>query len=102
MNMLQSTQANPSWPGDCRNVGRWLQHYLDGELEPTLTTMVQAHLETCEVCGLEFETYRKIKSALRDASMHSPELVSHQMVLQRLRRFAMNSFVTPVFTKRGR
>jgi anti-sigma factor RsiW len=73
---------------NCHELGQWLQHYLDGELESTLGAQVEEHLETCVRCGLEFDTYSRIKSALHDASGQSPELVEDQVALRRLRRFA--------------
>jgi anti-sigma factor RsiW len=73
---------------NCHEVGQWLQHYLDGELEPVVSAQVEEHLETCVRCGLEFDTYSRIKTALHDASALSPELIEDQIALHRLRRFA--------------
>lgn len=72
----------------CHELGQWLQHYLDGELEAPLTSQVEDHLKTCVRCGLEIDTYTRIKSALHDASGHSPALIDDEIALQRLRRFA--------------
>ena len=51
-------------PADCREVGRVLQGYLDGEVEPDFAAKIDAHLEACRDCGLEAETYNRIKSSL--------------------------------------
>ena len=49
----------------CPEVGRLLQHYLDRELDdPNEIDALAAHLDECERCGLEADTYRHIKEAL--------------------------------------
>jgi anti-sigma factor RsiW len=72
----------------CHEVGQWLQHYLDGELEPGVTAQVEEHLETCVRCGLEYDTFSRIKTALHEASSDSPELIGDEIALRRLRQFA--------------
>lgn len=72
----------------CHALGQWLQHYLDDELDAPLATQVAKHLETCVRCGLEFEAYVRIQSALRDATAHSPTLRPDDVAVQRLRQFA--------------
>ena len=49
---------------DCRAVARVLQTYLDGDLDDDFAAKIGAHLDACKHCGLEFETYRQIKSSL--------------------------------------
>lgn len=55
-------------PGEalsCPEVGRLLQRFLDGELsDDNEIDMLAAHLDDCKRCGLEADTYRKIKEAL--------------------------------------
>jgi anti-sigma factor RsiW len=48
----------------CRQAGRLLQSYLDGELDEVTARRVAGHLEDCRRCGLEAATYTAIKSAL--------------------------------------
>ena len=72
----------------CHAMGRWLQHYLDGELDLTTSQEVQDHLLTCVRCGLEFETYTKIKDALQNSSQKSSFLIDDEVTLEGLRRFA--------------
>jgi anti-sigma factor RsiW len=72
----------------CHEVGQWLQSHLDGELDASLTAQVEDHLETCVRCGMEIETYARIKRALHEAAGHSPFLIEDEVALQRLRRFA--------------
>lgn len=69
-------------PMSCEEVGRWLQHYLDRELDDRRSTRLAAHLEDCRRCGLEADTYRRIKQSL--AEQQSP--VSAE-ALKRLREF---------------
>lgn len=54
----------PSEPLDCHAVGELLQHYLDDELDPKRSELIAAHLEDCRRCGLEAETYERIKRTL--------------------------------------
>ncbi|WP_234353225.1 anti-sigma factor family protein [Streptomyces ardesiacus] len=63
-------------------VARVLQAYLDGEADEVTARRVAAHLEDCRRCGLEAETYQKIKSALSRRAVPEPEAV------ERLRGFA--------------
>lgn len=53
-------------PMNCHEVGQVLQHYLDGELDPARSARLAAHLEECRRCGLEADTYRRIKHSLAD------------------------------------
>ena len=73
-------------PGDtlsCPEVGRLLQRFLDDELGDEIEIELLAdHLEACKRCGLEAETYQKIKDAL--ASRRTP--VPRESV-DRLREF---------------
>ncbi len=49
---------------NCREVGRVLQSYLDNDVEPDFAEKIGAHLEACKDCGLEAETYDRIKTTL--------------------------------------
>jgi anti-sigma factor (TIGR02949 family) len=53
-----------SAPMDCREVGRLLQRYLDGELDEHRSRRLAGHLEDCRRCGLEATTYEQIKATL--------------------------------------
>lgn len=48
----------------CRQVQQLVQSYLDGELHGPEVDKLTAHLHQCERCGVEAETYRRIKAAL--------------------------------------
>ncbi len=54
----------PDTPASCREVGRVLQHHLDGVVDDDYAKIIAEHLEECRRCGLEYETYRTIKEAL--------------------------------------
>lgn len=66
----------------CREVGKVLQSYLDGELDEVLARRVTRHLEMCRRCGMSAETYVAIKRALRRSAGSPP-----QDALDRLRAF---------------
>lgn len=66
----------------CRDVGKVLQSYLDGELDEVLARRVTRHLEMCRRCGMSAETYVAIKEALRRSTGSPP-----QDALDRLRAF---------------
>ena len=69
-------------PKDCMRVGKVLQQYLDGELDATTASEVLSHLEECKNCGLEAETYRRLKSSVGRSGEPDVE------ALDRLRAFA--------------
>lgn len=70
-------------PLSCPEVGRLLQRFLDGELtQEAEVEMLSAHLDECKRCGLEADTYRKIKRALADRLTPVP-----QESVDRLRSF---------------
>jgi anti-sigma factor RsiW len=50
----------------CAEVGMILQHYLDGELDDTRARRLAHHLDDCRRCGLEADTYERIKVSLAD------------------------------------
>ena len=60
-------------PMTCEEVGTWLQHYLDHELDERGSGRLAAHLEDCKRCGLEAETYERIKHSLADARPAVPD-----------------------------
>ena len=51
-------------PLDCHAVGELLQQYLDGHVDAERARRISEHLEDCRRCGLEAETYQRIKAAL--------------------------------------
>lgn len=69
-------------PMTCGEVGEWLQHYLDGELDDRRSERLAAHLEDCRRCGLEVDTYQRIKDSL---AAHQPSVPADS--LARLREF---------------
>jgi anti-sigma factor RsiW len=67
----------------CRQVGRLLQAYLDGELRDARAVLIADHLDACLRCGLEAGTYRWLKEQL--AGLTAGDDVRQ---LERLRDFA--------------
>ncbi|MDJ0768792.1 MAG: zf-HC2 domain-containing protein [Ilumatobacter sp.] len=67
----------------CPEVGRLLQQFLDGELDrDSEISSLADHLEECKRCGLEADTYRKIKQALASRRAEVPP-----ESVERLRQF---------------
>lgn len=70
----------------CRRVAKRLPLYLDGELDEVTRVTIAEHLTTCSACGLELETYTRVKAVLaRGAVVDAAE---DGATLERLRRFA--------------
>ncbi|HEV8624022.1 MAG TPA: zf-HC2 domain-containing protein [Acidimicrobiia bacterium] len=57
----------------CKEVGKILQSYLDGELDELWARRVARHLEDCRRCGMAAETYAEIKQSLRRFADPLPE-----------------------------
>lgn len=56
----------------CIEIGRQIQTYLDGGLDPAAAAKVSGHLHACRRCGLTAEDYRRLKSALAETSAPMP------------------------------
>lgn len=54
-------------PMQCDEVGKLLQRYLDGYLDERRGAKLAAHLEDCRRCGLEANTYERIKGSLAES-----------------------------------
>jgi anti-sigma factor RsiW len=67
----------------CLRTSRALQRYLDGEADDLTSARVAEHLEECRRCGLQAQTYRAIKRALRSRGGDIDE-----PALRRLRAFS--------------
>ena len=67
---------------DCHAVGELLQQYLDHEIDEERGRLIAAHLEDCRRCGLEAETYERIKETLAAQRPDVP-----QESVERLRDF---------------
>lgn len=49
---------------DCRTVAAVLQSYLDGELPADRADVVREHLDHCDRCGIEADTYEQVRRSL--------------------------------------
>jgi len=88
---MKSVEKMRGWVVDmatCRDVGRTLQSYLDGELDTVRVAKVERHLERCLKCGMETETYTRIKKALVHAGEGGHVHPGDRLAIERLRRFA--------------
>lgn len=72
----------------CHEVGRILQDYLDDDLDQTTVAKVTAHLEHCRRCGMEADTYTRIKDSLARVGRQGLIHPEDQLCIERLRRFA--------------
>lgn len=69
-------RSNSDAMASCREVGRVLQAYLDGQVDELTARRVSAHLEACRRCGLEAHVYDELKRALaRGAAGVDPSIV---------------------------
>ncbi len=86
-------------PLSCKQVGKLVQRYLDGELDDERCTRIAEHLDACRRCGLEADTYLRIKATLAARGLgRAPEPTGEQVAasapppedpaLERLRAFA--------------
>lgn len=66
----------------CQQVGEILQQYLDDQIDADRAGRIEIHLEECRRCGLEAETYERIKATL---AAQRPEIATESVV--RLRAF---------------
>jgi hypothetical protein len=80
-----SRNARTPEPMSCAEVGALLQQFLDRELDAERSAELSAHLEECVRCGLEAETYERIKRSLA----HRAEPVPPAS-LERLREFGLS------------
>jgi anti-sigma factor RsiW len=80
--IMQLLGRTPPGGMDCHQVGALLQHYLDGHIDAERARRIEAHLEECRRCGMEVETYARIKTTL---AAHRPEVPPESVA--RLREF---------------
>ena len=80
--MMRLLGRRPPGGLDCHQVGEVLQHYLDGHIDADRARRIEEHLEACRRCGMEAETYERIKATL---AAHRPEVPAESV--DRLREF---------------
>ncbi len=62
--MMKLLGRTPPGGMSCHQVGEVLQQYLDGHIDPDRARRIEAHLDECRRCGMEADTYERIKSTL--------------------------------------
>lgn len=81
-----SSDATPHRPSEharsCAEVATALHLLLDDELDGEGAASIAVHLDACRRCGLDADTYRELKRAIRRCGTIDPEAV------ERLRAFA--------------
>ena len=79
MNLLSRSSARPL---SCRQVGKLLQTFLDGETDEITDERLAEHLEQCRRCGMAADTFLQIKASLARRGTHGSPAA-----LTRLREF---------------
>ncbi len=80
--MMMLLGRKPPGGMSCHQVGEVLQQYLDGHIDAEQAARIEAHLEECRRCGMEADTYERIKSTL---AAQRPEISAESV--DRLREF---------------
>jgi len=75
-------RGTPPGGMSCHQVGEVLQHYLDGYVDSDRADRIAAHLDQCRRCGMDADTYRRIKATL---AMQQPDMPAESV--ERLREF---------------
>jgi len=64
---------------NCMDVGLRLQSYLDDELDPDRMTRISEHLDACVDCGLDYDVYSRLKSAIAATRQETDPAVIDQL-----------------------
>ena len=80
--MMKLLGRTPPGGMSCHQVGELLQQYLDGQIDADRAGRIEAHLDECRRCGMEAETYERIKATL---AAQRPDVPAEP--LDRLREF---------------
>ena len=62
--MMKLLGRTPPGGMNCHQVGELLQQYLDGQIDADRAGRIEEHLDECRRCGMEAETYARIKATL--------------------------------------
>ncbi len=80
--MMKLFGRRPPGGMSCHQVGEVLQQYLDGHIDADRARRIEEHLEECRRCGMEADTYERIKATL---AARRPEVPAESV--DRLREF---------------
>ena len=62
--MRKKPPADCAGFADCMELRQHFQTHVDGELDEQTARQIEARLEACKGCGLEYATYRELKESL--------------------------------------
>ena|SRR6056297_1720038 len=62
--MMKLLGRKPPGGMSCHQVGEVLQQFLDGHIDDERAARIEEHLEECRRCGMEADTYERIKATL--------------------------------------
>ncbi len=51
---------------DCKEVRKYLFPFIDRELDEKIGSQIETHLDSCSLCSREFESERRIESAIKE------------------------------------
>ncbi len=80
--MMKLLGRTPPGGMSCHQVGEVLQQYLDGHIDAERAGRIEAHLDECRRCGMEADTYERIKATL---AAQRPDVPAES--IDRLREF---------------
>lgn len=90
MKLRRSRGSHAETMATCREVGRVLQSYLDGQTDEFTAQRVRAHLDACRRCGMEANVYAELKHAL---ARHTPTVDA--AIVERVRAFSRDLVDAP-------
>ena len=71
--MMKLLGRKPPGGMSCHQVGEVLQQFLDGHIDDERAARIEEHLEECRRCGMEADTYERIKATLAAQRSDLPE-----------------------------
>ena len=90
MKIRRSRGSHAEAMATCREVGRVLQSYLDGQVDELTARRVSAHLDACRRCGMEAYVYEELKQAL---ARHAPRIDA--AIVERVQAFGRDLVDSP-------
>lgn len=70
---------------DCREIKRYIEDYVLGELDPGIEIQVNTHLTECENCQREIEERESLVNLFRESRRFEPSLETYSRVRSNIR-----------------